>query len=666
MKTSVKQKMFDMIHSTRFRLIASMLVISLLIGLFSLTVGGNMLYESVITETHHRVRQDLNVARLVYDQRIQSIRLVLEMVADFPDFQQALVNDDRGYLLNQMEKLSDRIGLNFAGTLDQEQLVASRIGIRRDETVPAKKINPLADLALTQGKTVWGTIILDPETLQDENPELVEQAVIPITKVAWAEAGLESEVATGLAIGAAVPVELDGRVIGVIYGGVLLNRDSSIVDKIGETVFRNEIYKGRNVGTSTIFLESIRISTNVMDQSGKRALGTSAAEDVSRHVLVEGKRWTDRAQVLSDWYITAYEPITDIFERRVGMLYVGALEAKYLDVRKRAIIVFALITVGGVLSAFVLGWFLTGIIMRPLNRLIRASVEISKGNFSPDIKPISKSDMGILQREFLNMINALIEREKRQKEESEICLIQSEKQASVGKLAAGVAHEINNPLTAVLTFSHLILRRDDLPDEVRADLETITTQTERVRKIVKSLLDFSRQSQLNPEPLDLNRQIARSIKLLGNQALIKGVDLNFSAESGLPMFTLDRNLCQSVWINMIINAMDATEPGDKIEVSTRQAESDGKQGAEIIIQDTGSGIKPENMDKLFDPFFTTKEVGKGTGLGLSVSAGIIERHGGTVKVASTLGEGTSFTIWLPATSLTEVPDPSQTGSREIS
>ena len=666
MKTSVKQKMFDMIHSTRFRLIASMLVISLLIGLFSLTVGGNMLYESVITETHNRVRQDLNVARLVYDQRIQSIRLVLEMVADFPDFQQALVTDDRGYLLNQMEKLSDRIGLNFAGILDQEQRVTSRIGMHGDETVPAKKINPLADLALTQGKTVWGTIILDPETLQDENPELVEQAVIPITKVASAEAGLDSEVATGLAIGAAVPVELDGRVIGVIYGGVLLNRDSSIVDKIGETVFRNEIYKGRNVGTSTIFLESIRISTNVMDQSGKRALGTSAAEDVSRHVLVEGKRWTDRAQVLSDWYITAYEPITDIFERRVGMLYVGALEAKYLDVRKRAIIVFALITVGGVLSAFVLGWFLTGIIMRPLNRLIRASVEISKGNFSPDIKPISKSDMGILQREFLNMINALIEREKRQKEESEICLIQSEKQASVGKLAAGVAHEINNPLTAVLTFAHLILRREDLPDEVRADLETITTQTERVRKIVKSLLDFSRQSQLNPEPLDLNRQIARSIKLLGNQALIKGVDLNFNAESGLPMFTLDRNLCQSVWINMIINALDATEPGDKIEVSTRQAESDGKQGAEIIIQDTGSGIQPEIMDKLFDPFFTTKEVGKGTGLGLSVSAGIIERHGGTVKVASTLGEGTSFTIWLPATSLTEVPDPAQTGSRGIS
>ncbi|WP_319288178.1 cache domain-containing protein [Desulfosarcina sp.] len=588
------------------------------------------------------------------------------MVADFPDFQQALVTDDRGYLLSQMEKLSDRIGLNFAGILDQEQRVASRIGIRGDETVPAKKINPLADLALTQGKTVWGTIILDPETLQDENSELVEQAVIPKTKVAWAEAGLESELTSGLAIGAAVPVKLDGRVIGTIYGGVLLNRDTSIVDKIGETVFKNEVYKGRNVGTSTIFLGSLRISTNVMDQDGRRALGTSASEDVSLHVLGEGKRWTKRARVLSDWYITAYEPITDIFEQRVGMLYVGALEAKYLDVRKRAIIVFALITLGGVMSAFVLGWFLTGIIMRPLNRLIRASVEISKGNFSPDIKPISKSDMGILQREFLNMINALIEREKRQKEESEICLIQSEKQASVGKLAAGVAHEINNPLTAVLTFTHLILRRDDLVEEVRADLEMIATQTERVRKIVKSLLDFSRQSRLNPEPLDLNRQIEKSIKLLMNHALIKGVDLKFTSASGLPMFTLDRSQCQSVWINMIINALDVTEPGDEIEVSTRQVEVEGKDGAEIIIRDTGSGILPEDMDKLFDPFFTTKEVGKGTGLGLAVSAGIIERHGGTVKVASTLGEGTRFTIWMPATPLSEAPAPPQPDNRGIS
>ncbi len=152
--------------------------------------------------------------------------------------------------------------------------------------------------------------------------------------------------------------------------------------------------------------------------------------------------------------------------------------------------------------------------------MIRASAEISSGNFSPDIGPISRDDIGQLQKKFLKMTGALKEREERQRAESEICLFQSEKQASVGKLAAGVAHEINNPLTAVLTFTHLILRRKDLPDEVRSDLETIAEQTERVRKIVKSLLDFSRQTEIRPERINLNRLIQKSVRLMENQALI--------------------------------------------------------------------------------------------------------------------------------------------------
>jgi two-component system NtrC family sensor kinase len=217
----------------------------------------------------------------------------------------------------------------------------------------------------------------------------------------------------------------------------------------------------------------------------------------------------------------------------------------------------------------------------------------------------------------------------------------------VGKLAAGVAHEINNPLTAVLTFTHMLMRRNDLPDEVRSDLETVAAQTERVRKIVKNLLDFSRQTALSPEPLNVNTLIEESVKLMENQALIKGVDLSFSGDRDLPLFTLDHNQCQSVLINMIINALDATPAGGRIEIEAGQARHEGAQGVEIRISDTGSGIAPEHMDKLFDPFFTTKEVGKGTGLGLAVSSGIVQRHGGAISVRSKPGRGTTFTVWLP-------------------
>jgi two-component system NtrC family sensor kinase len=438
----VKQKLLDLIYSTRFRLIASLLAISLFIGVLSLVVGGNMLYSSVITETHHRVNQDLNVARLLYDDRIQKIRLVLEITTDSPEFQKALVTDDLAYLENQIKKVSDRIGLNFAGIVQKDKEVQTRIINDRIEAIPPGKINPLADLALRQGQTVSGTILMSPEVLQFENPTLLTRVTLPLPKDSETKPERQSEVDSGLAIGAAIPVKVAGKVIATIYGGVLLNGDTVFVDQVGETVFRNETYKGRNVGTSTIFLNSLRIATNVTNHKGERALGTSASSEVSKYVLDEGKAWADRAQVLSDWYITAYEPITDIFNSRVGMLYVGALEAKYLDVRKQAILLFAFVTFVGVMLSFALGWYLTGLIIGPVNGLIRASIDISNGNLSPDISPISRCDIGVLQREFLHMTAALQERDKRQKEESESVLIQSEKHASVGKLAAGVAHEI--------------------------------------------------------------------------------------------------------------------------------------------------------------------------------------------------------------------------------
>ncbi|WP_240744802.1 cache domain-containing protein [Desulforhopalus sp. IMCC35007] len=644
----MKLKLLNLIYSTRFRLIASLLVVSLLIGTLSLIVGGNMLYSSVLTETRTRVREDLNVAKLLYDERIDAIRMVLEIIADTSEFKQALASGNYLYLDKQIQNFSGRVGLNFAGIINDNNESYGRLNQQVVGQVTQAVMNPLVVRAFTEVRSIAGTFVMDEQSLRYENPELLIKAQIATSENLPAQKDLKSAVAQGLAVGAAVPVRLDGKVIGAVYGGVLLNGDTSFVDQVGETVFRNEVYKGRNVGTSTIFLNAQRISTNVMNRNGERALGTYASSEVTRQVLDEGKLWTDRAQVLSDWYISAYEPIMDIFDTRVGMLYVGTLEDKYLDVRKQAIVLFALITLAGIVFSFVLGWYVTGIIMKPVNGLLQASVAISNGNFSPDIGPPSKCDMGLLQEQFKIMTEALQEREKRQKEESESVLIQSEKHASVGKLAAGVAHEINNPLTAVLTFTHLILRRQDLAAEVRDDLETIASQTERVRKIVKSLLDFSRQSRLDPQPMDLNLELAKSVKLLSNQSLIKGVELSFNGATGLPMFSLDRNLCQSVWINMIMNALDATQPGDKIEVSTQQVISDDKNGAEIIIRDTGSGIEPEILDKLFDPFFTTKDVGKGTGLGLAVSAGIIERHEGNIRVTSTLEEGTCFTIWLPA------------------
>jgi len=641
--------------SIRFKLIASLITVSLFIGLVTLLEGGNLLYNSVLNEVTNRIQQDLNVARAIYDQRQETVRTALAITSASPYFND-IFSAQKQSTAAMLQALNDNLKLDFLGVVNAHGRLVYSADLVSPGQAESFSRNPLAQQSLQTQQPIAGTLAVTQEQLLVENPSLAARITIDI-QPAYAENSSDTTPeTTALIIGAAIPLFQESRLVGSLYAGYLLNRGTDIVDKIGATVFKNEIYKDRNVGTATIFHQDLRIATNVKDHLGQRALGTRAAPQVSQRVLGEGKKWIDRARVLEDWYITAYEPITDLLGTRVGMLYVGVLEAKYWDVRKKAIILFAGITLAGVVIAILLGWLFTGRIMRPVSYLIKASSEIKNGNFSPDIGPVSKGDIGQLQKNFLVMTEALKEREERQKEESDFHLIQSEKHASVGKLAAGVAHEINNPLTAVLTFTHLLLKRKDLPSEVLEDLSIVATQTERVRKIVKSLLDFSRQTSLHPCPLDINKLIEESIQLLENQALIKGVVLSFHGATGLPQFTLDHNQFQSVLINMVINALDATSPGDTVTVRTQLSTVNSEPGVEITIADTGKGIFPDHMDRIFDPFFTTKEVGKGTGLGLAVSAGIVQRHGGSINVRSKLDTGTTFTIWLPRTAVDEQAD----------
>ena len=619
-------------------------------GVVSLLVGGQLIYKAVVNEATNRIRLDLNAAREIYSTRINNVAVSLNITTLGPGFRSALEMRDAPQLVGRLMRLAQQTELDFAGIVTNDGKTLCRIGPNPIPKETTSADNPLANFVLQRRVAVSGTVVLNKEFLFAEDPELADRARIKLLPTARAAPRSEVEETSGMALAAAIPVFDNGELLGVLYGGILLNRSQAIVDKVRETVFQQETYKGHSIGTATIFFKDLRISTNVLAPDGKRAIGTRVSKEVRDQVMIEGKKWTDRAFVVSDWYITAYEPIEDIFAERVGMLYVGVLEAKYAEVRRKALSVFILITVVGMALAIGLGYILADKITRPVHQLVEASTQVSQGNLSPEIGPISKSEIGVLQRTLKEMLSSLRERDRRQRAESEIKLLQSEKQASIGRLAAGVAHEINNPLTGVLTFTHMLLRHKDISDEVRSDLQTIAQETERVRKIVKGLLDFSQQTKLDLEPTDVNRLVRSAISLVENQALIKGITLDFRPGEGLPVRTLDRSQLRSVLLNIIINALDATEPGGNISVATALSVSPGKtgrKGIEIAITDTGCGISPENLDKLFDPFFTTKEVGAGTGLGLAVSLGIVERQGGTIRVQSEIGRGSTFTIWLP-------------------
>jgi len=615
----------------------------------ALVVGGQLLYKSILNEAYNRVRLDLNAAQEIYLSRIKGIKVALNITSIGPVFRSALEKHDLQTLISRLSVVAQQTELDFMGVVTKEGKTLCRIG---PNSIPRgnSPVNPIAHLVLQKQIEIFGTVVLSNEFLFSENPALAERSRIKLLATKRATPRPESEELSGMALVAAVPVFDSGHFLGVLYGGILLNRSQEIVDRVRDTVFQHEIYKGQSIGTATIFLKDIRVSTNVLNPDGSRAIGTVASEEVTRYVLTDGNKWTDRAFVVNDWYITAYEPIEDIFGARVGMLYVGVLEAKYADVRWKALSVFILITMAGMVFAIALGYIIADKISRPVQHLTKASIQVSQGNLSPEIGPISNSEIGVLQKTFKQMLASIQERDQRQRAESETKLLQSEKQASVGKLAGGVAHEINNPLTGIFTFTHMLLKRKDIPEEVRQDLETIAQETERVRKIVKGLLDFSRQTELDREPADVNRLIRFTMSLVENQALIKGVSLNFEPGEGLPTITLDRNQMQSVLLNIIINALDATDPGGSIIVTSGigvSTSKPGQNGVEILCTDTGCGIPPENLHKLFDPFFTTKDVGQGTGLGLSVSYGIVERHGGTIWVQSKVGKGSTFKVWLP-------------------
>ncbi len=219
-----------------------------------------------------------------------------------------------------------------------------------------------------------------------------------------------------------------------------------------------------------------------------------------------------------------------------------------------------------------------------------------------------------------------------------------EKLASIGRLSAGVAHEINNPLTTILTTAMLIQEDLDPGDPAYEDLGTITKETLRCRKIVTSLLEFARQTQPAKRINDLNEAIRESLLLTQKQAAFNDIRVESRLSAEVPPFLFDKGQLEQVMINLVLNAVEATPAGGKITVSSDYLP--GPQAVVISVADTGEGIAPENVEKIFDPFYTTKQTG--TGLGLAITHGIVEQHGGKIHVESTPGRGSAFFIRLPA------------------
>lgn len=615
-------------------LLASYIVLGLLTSTY--------VNRTFVKEVQTRVRLDLTAANDIYSSYFDQIEQILRVssirrTSDGPLKDE--MDRELGDVFNNIYQGSE---LDFLTFTDLEGNVIFRV---HNPEVKGDNISGISLIrkVLTNWAPASGTVILDEDILENEGKDLQERAVVSVKSTPKARSGEKTTERRGMVIASAVPIiSLNGEKLGVIFGGLLINNNNGIVDRIKEKVFQDQTYKGKDIGTATVFFDDVRISTNVKQNDNTRAIGSRLSREVYEHVIQNGNIWADRAFVVNDWYITAYEPIRDIEDNIIGSLYVGLLEQPFKH-PQRIILIFFIITLSiTAVTTLFLMFFYTRMMIKPIDTIVQVSKEIMRGNLSVRCKQDPKGEMGLLFRTFNQMAEAIEEHEKQMKEETQRQILQSEKLASIGRLAAGVAHEINNPLTGVLTFSHLLKERSKEEDD-KKDLDVIIQETKRVRDIVRNLLDFARQSTPNKESINLNEILQQLLKLVTSQKEFRKIKIEEAYDANLPEILADKNQIQQVFLNLLMNAGEAIEGEGRITISTTHDEDN----IQVSICDSGCGIADEEMDKIFDPFYTTKPVGQGTGLGLSISYGIIQQHYGTIHCESKAGSGTTFTVSLP-------------------
>ncbi|WP_424988166.1 sensor histidine kinase [Microbulbifer sp. S227A] len=511
--------------------------------------------------------------------------------------------------------------------------------------------------------------VFGADRLASLSPELAARAEIPLVATRGAVPSDRSVETRGLVIHSAAPLILPDGTRAALVGGLLLNRNLDFIDTINALVYRDESLPEGSQGTATLFLDDVRISTNVRLFENVRALGTRVSAEVRAQVLGEGRVWLDSAFVVNDWYISAYEPILDSFGTPVGMLYVGFLETPFSAAKRNSVITltvaFLLITLASV--PVFLRW--AGRIFRPLEGMTRTIDRVESGDLGARTPPIeADGEIAQVARHFDSLLDGLEQRDRalrewgetleqrvedrtrdlhaanQQLEQTTERLIISEKLAAVGEITASVAHEINNPVAVIQ--GNLDLARSNLGDAAqRADEEfrLIDDQVYRIGVIVSKLLHFARPEEYSGTDrlVDPSQVLQDCLVLTRHQVQSAGITCSVETTSTSAV-RISRTELQQVIVNLILNAVHAMPGGGALHVTTAET------AEEIIltVADTGEGIDPATLARIFDPFFTTKQA-QGTGLGLSISRQIVSRAGGQITAQSTPGTGSRFQVRLP-------------------
>ncbi|WP_339028280.1 cache domain-containing protein [Bradyrhizobium symbiodeficiens] len=657
-------------RSVRFRLLAIALLPMLVILPLLLGVAifrWNAKFDAALIS---KVNGDLTIAHQYLARILEKTGVQIRALGLSARFHEVLRPDARGSLRELLDETRKEIGLDFLYLInDRGDVLASSPPLQRQP----RHDWPIVMSALSGKVAATGVDIFGNDELATISPALAERARLDLVPTPNAVPTDRSTETRGMVVHAASRAMLPDGGAAALVGGTLLNQNLEFIDTINDLVYRAASLPEGSQGTATLFLDDVRISTNVRLFEGRRALGTRVSAAVRSAVLDEGRTWLDSAFVVNDWYISAYEPLVDSYGKRVGMLYVGFLEKPFSEAKYQtlAIIIAAFIAITAATVPIFLRWA-TSIFM-PLERVTATIGEVERGNLSARTKmPVLGDEIGRVAVHLDNLLDQIQERDRQLREWNEELnvrvlertrdlehanlkleattkqLIMSEKLAAIGEITAGVAHEINNPIAVMqgnLDVVRSVFGAD--VDKAKVEFRLLDEQIHRISQIVTKLLQFARPEEYagyveRHAPASVISDCLPLVQHLLNKTEIAVVRDDRASR----LVLMNRNELQQVLVNLIVNAIHAMPDGGTLTLGSFDADRDGHQGVVIEVTDTGIGMSTEVIEKIFDPFYTTKRR-QGTGLGLSISQTLIKRQGGQITAESSVGSGSTFTMWLP-------------------
>ncbi|WP_139826327.1 sensor histidine kinase [Derxia lacustris] len=612
---------------------------------------------------NEKVRSDLAVADGFFTRVRDEARRDVEALAA----SQALA-DARGdpqALSSLLHERAEAAGLDFLVLVDRHRQVRAGSEPPLGPEPPPRYDDGAVLRRALGGQSAVAVELLSAESLAQIAPDLALRVRTVLEPAPGAPALPRQSEDRGLLLHAAAP--LPGRQA-VLVGGLLLNRNLALVDRIERMVYPDGSLPAGSRGSATLFLGDVRIATTVVGADGLRAIGTRVSEAVRARVLATGQSWLGRAFVVDDWYLSGYEALLDGDGQRVGMLYVGFLEAPFVRMKWLALAVLVALFFATMAAAAAVSWRFTRGVIEPVERMHATMDRIAAGALDARVGALGQRDeLADLARHLDALLdrigeqNAALRRWGDQLDakvaertrdlaaanagllDAQRQLAQADKLATIGQLAAGVAHEVNNPMAVIqgnLDLMAELLGPAAAPVEV--EIRLIREQVRRIRQIVARLLQYARPGQYSGAlaPVDLAGAVQEALMLASHQIDASRVAVAQTLAARAQPLGDRRELLQ-VLVNLVINALQAMPDGGRLTLASR----DEADGVRIEVADTGVGIAPDDLDRLFTPFFTRKS--GGNGLGLWMCRNLVERMGGRMG-AGAADSGAVLWLWLPA------------------